>query len=691
MKHFLIYLLLSLITLNSYTQSNINYTLNTSKSLIAKDSSVAKGRMITPLLISRASNTGENTGMGLKFTLSDMIFGEFLNSIFTPYVSFQSTKMVSIIPLKYIGDTLNMDSTWLPPVWWVLAKIKNFKPVDTSLLVSKGTYNAYNTQFTNRINDSIVNLKLSIAHLSDSINQLGDTVRVLKNNLNTLVSSTGIETVNRTIYVDATKSDSNDGTTAATAFATITKALSTIKSTVNSTITVNIAAGTYSLTQDIFSLLTRFNGNGGISLTGTLSNISSISLASNTDGSHYRTISTYGGISPNLTANVLMYDFLNTGSTYYPIIGNTATQVKYYSSSMNESFTQVYSIGTLLNITQTGTLNSYFDVRLKINLTNLNINYVNNNICNVYYPYLTIKNCILTLGTLNLAYSSPVINYSILKVNKLQLTGSISAGVSYNVLYPLSSATTYRIYLNGGTFPYNFQQNYIENLPSQRSTVGAISVAYCKYPKTSSGFISCKNTSYVVNFSGNETDLSPFENEKLYVDSVNSIYSCSVSSYYKNRLILSRSNIYDSKTGVVSTYPYSIYNSDFVSKIYDPFGTNLFFKGEYFQPIEQSLSSTCTYNSSITIPIASTTYNSQVEISYTVLRGTNSYSGKLTIVPGTSLWYKNEVFGDGNTYGITMVPQYDATKTTQINWVITSSSLDTNTTTINYNVNRIMK
>ncbi len=92
------------------------------------------------------------------------------------------------------------------------------------------------------------------------------------------------ETVDRTIYIDSSNgSDSNDGSSEGTAFATLLKGVQDIKTQVNSgvTVTIQLLAGEYTLDVDVASELNNKNVYGILNINGTLSEYGSYTFSSN--------------------------------------------------------------------------------------------------------------------------------------------------------------------------------------------------------------------------------------------------------------------------------------------------------------------------------------------------------------------------------------------------------------------------
>lgn len=519
-------------------------------------------------------------------------------------------------------------------------------------------------------------------------------IKPVNDSLTSLKNSLGYETVSRTIYISNNGSDSNDGTTMGTAFATLSKAFSTVKNNINQgvIITMQLDSGTYNIT-DVFGRLSKFNGSGTIAFNG-LMRATPITVATQSASSLWTKINTYNESSSfTLTKSALKGLFAGTDlATMYPIIDNTTDSIEKINYS--NQCTSIYTPKSFLVSTGNNTSNYSFKIQILFSL--MGLNFSNTKMTFLGYPYLEIKNCIID-NEASLSFGSPgrfYLGRNCLNTISITLYPNVStSGITYNYFKPFNTviaSNMARININGICAAYS---NYFEAPHAQMSNCIGIFLNYNGGISENSSFtIGGKNLNFVIRLnSGNLTGQLQRSNSYLFLDSVNYIERVYDVGSRGINSIFNKKTILNSK-GIV-TSPLTDYISvPSVMNLYDYNGGIIAYViGIHYPPIETKLSSTCTYNASTTIPIASTTYNSAVEIKYSLTRGSSTYFGTFTIIPGTTPVYENTYFPGDSNLGVTMTAVQDATTTTQTNWVITVDNTSTNNATIQYNVSRTMK
>lgn len=500
-----------------------------------------------------------------------------------------------------------------------------------------------------------------------------------------------IESVDRTIYVDAsTGSDSNDGTSSGSAFASLEKAIFDIKNTVNNdvTITLDLAAGDYTLTSDSINYLSGLNWYGNIYVSGKMEEAASVSvskgsddLKTNLDSSTWTKNQYQGYFVEGFFKRPIVYN--STDYFYTTLNNNVGDPVSIVRSSVNITTEN----NTLFNISNSGldtahsgfigkskfdfeSVNIYFDTLS----SNTDILFYSNTISfhyvkfekqtdghnlRIYTDSFNTKFCIFYVYTPNdkiicylrgsVADYSPMIGSAFINIGSSKAVAGIGVEVNMVDLKRIAFYNyTQCFFIKNATMV--FQDNLFINCDSVIAGVEAFSLSVL-------GGLYLKNVNYLVKERGYYYKISAATGKNI------------------NFPIETPTNWFDTYTSYIDGERQILGLPD----VYPERESNLF----------KTLINDATTN----FIIGTKTQSRTIDLSYALIRGTKYQKGNLGILNDgsdlylTESYQNNAVMTEEGYLGIDFSVSFDARDNIELNCTVDNS---VNDASMNYNIDRII-
>ncbi|HLP86816.1 MAG TPA: hypothetical protein VK153_03005 [Candidatus Paceibacterota bacterium] len=490
------------------------------------------------------------------------------------------------------------------------------------------------------------------------------------------------ESVSRTIYVSATGDDTTGDGSELLPYLTIGKALSTIKKEIIAgvTITINVGAGTFTITQNDYSVISSIKGKGTLEFTGVISLVESGftmgAAVANDAFSH----SVSGGSTGSWSANQWRYYLLKSGSNYYPITHNTTTTLSIAGTGTGNEIYQIDSILDASAITTISTIES--------NMYSLKFTYINFSFAGS--PVLDGNSIIFTTckftSTGRILSSQNQITRSVglyrcsFDGTKFSMNGSDvvinNNYFNYSSNTPLLAINTLANTIEDSVFENDFVEHgsciYVDKGGSLSSK--ATSTVYTKFINSAGPLRYSRMAITIDKF------ICPYD--KMILVNCDHIFQNYNSSVIGNtdpiEMLASYSNIYG--TVNVSWFGSPMYEFVNLSS-----GRNVQFTGIVYPEFEQGLSSTLADNTTTQVIIGNKLQNRSIIIDYTITRGTTVETARLLINnDGTNLTLQEGTpLGD---VGVTFAVNFN---TNEIRLACTLTSTGT-AATLKYNATRVM-